>query len=92
MLIIIAFTLETDTLWDFFLYARCASFHTHDSLYSSIFFCSYVLFNTCCSHARVFRKTLVHEFLICYSHTEWYLLFRGAKWSLLEPKLSKTTP
>ena len=27
-----------------------------------------------CSHARVFGKTLVHEFPISYSHAEWYLL------------------
>ena len=27
------------------------------------------------SHARVFRKTLVHEFHISYGHTEWYLFF-----------------
>ena len=34
------------------------------------------LFHSCCSHARVFGKTLVHEFHISYSNTEWYLLFR----------------
>ena len=35
---------------------------------------SIVLFQSCCSHARVFGKTLVHEFPIFYSHTEWYFL------------------
>ena len=34
-----------------------------------------LLFHSCCSHAWVFGKTLVHEFPISYSHTEWYLLF-----------------
>ena len=27
------------------------------------------------AHARVFGKTLVHEFHMSYGHTEWYLLF-----------------
>ena len=37
-----------------------------------------ILFHSCCSHAQVFWKTLVHEFPISYSHTEWYLhLSRG---------------
>ena len=35
----------------------------------------FVLFHSCCSHAQVFGKTLVHEFLISYSHTEWHLFF-----------------
>ena len=35
-----------------------------------------ILFRTCCSHARVFVKTLVlHEFPISYCNTEWYLFF-----------------
>ena len=33
-----------------------------------------ISFHSCCSHARVFGKTLVHEFDISYSHTEWYLI------------------
>ena len=32
-------------------------------------------FHSCCSHARVSGKTLVHEFHISYSQPEWYLLF-----------------
>ena len=35
----------------------------------------FFLFHSCCSHARVFGKTLTHEFHISYLHTEWYLLF-----------------
>ena len=48
--------------------------HTHAPLFTS-FVCFFILFHSCCSHAQVFRKTLVHEFHISYSHTEWYLLF-----------------
>ena len=33
-------------------------------------FCPIVLFHSCCSHAWVFGKTLVHEFPVSYSHTE----------------------
>ena len=54
---------------DFIFRARF-TFHTQASLLT--FFCVFVLFRSCCSHARVFEKTLVHEFLISYSHTEWY--------------------
>ena len=56
----------------FFFLARFTSFQTHASLLTS--FCFFVLFHSCCSHAGVFPKTLVHEFPISYSHTEWYLL------------------
>ena len=35
----------------------------------------FILFYSCCSHARVFGKIHVHEFTISYIHTEWYLLF-----------------
>ena len=34
-----------------------------------------VLFQSCCSHAQMFGRTLVHEFHFSYSHTEWNLLF-----------------
>ena len=37
---------------------------------------------------QVFRKTLVHKFHISYSHTEWCLLFREARWSCLGRKLT----
>ena len=36
---------------------------------------SLCLFKSCCSHARVFEKTLVHEFTIFYRYTEWYFIF-----------------
>ena len=41
----------------------------------AFFVCFFILFHSCCSHAQVFGKTLVHEFSISYSHSEWYLLF-----------------
>ena len=57
----------------YFFRARFASFHTHASLLT-FFVCFFILFRSCCSHARVFGKTHVHEFPMSYSHTEWYLL------------------
>ena len=57
---------------DFFFRAHVASFHTHASLLT-IVVCFFVLFRSCCSNARMFRKTLVHQFHISYSHTDWYL-------------------
>ena len=45
------------------------------ALLLTIFVCLFVLFRSCCSHACVFGKTLVHEFPMSYSHTEWYLHF-----------------
>ena len=56
--------------------------------------CIFVLFHSCCSHARVFGKH-VHEFHISCSHPEWYLVFHQANLpSLLWPAfhLSKTNP
>ena len=49
------------------------------SILTSIFLPSffYILFHSCYSHARVFGKTLVHEFHIS-SHTEWYLFFSNS--------------
>ena len=44
------------------------------SMLLAFFLCFFVLFQ-CCSHVLVFGKTIVHEFPISYSHTEWYILF-----------------
>ena len=41
--------------------------------------CFFVLFNSCSSHARVFGKTVLHEFLNTYGHTKSYLLFPTAQ-------------
>ena len=68
-----------------FIRASFASFHTHASLLT-IFVCFFVLFRSCCSHARVFGKTLVHEFPMSYSHTEWYLPFSRGE-IVYRPKL-----
>ena len=66
MFIIIVFRLGCDRPSGLF-------FHTHASLlYVSV--CLIVLFHSCRSHAWVFGKTLVHEFAVSYSHTEWYFL------------------
>ena len=72
MFIIIVFWVGRDSCWDYiFLGARFTSFHTPASLLTV--FCFFILFYSCFSHSPVFGKTLVHEFLISYSHTEWYL-------------------
>ena len=57
-----------------FFRVRFASFRAHSSLLA-FFLCFFIFFHSCCSRARVFGKTLVHEFPISYSHTEWYLFF-----------------
>ena len=63
--------------------ACCAPSHIHSSLLT-FFLYFYVLFHSFCSHAQVFRKILVHESHISYSHTEWNLL------SSLSEKVGKT--
>ena len=63
--------------WDFFL-SYLLYFFSYAGLFSSFFVCLIVLFLSCCSHARVFRKTLLYEFSISYSHTELFFLF-GAR-------------
>ena len=72
MFIIIVFSLDSLGLGlgtSFFFRARF-TFNTHASLLT-FFVCFCLLFHSCCSHARVFGKTLLHEFHISYSHTEW---------------------
>ena len=56
-----------------FFCVRGTSFHIHFPLLS-FFLCFIILFQSCCSHAQVFGKTLMHEFSIFYSPTEWNLL------------------
>ena len=43
-------------------------FHLPSSLHT-LDVCFLVNFHSCCSHARVFEKTLLHEFLISYRNT-----------------------
>ena len=69
-------TRQSDFTGHLFFHVRCTSFHNHSPLLT--FFCCFiVLFQSCCSQAQVFGKTLVHEFPISYSHTEWNLLSSG---------------
>ena len=70
MLIMIVLAVGTS----FFFRSRFTSFRTHSSLLM-FFVCFFILCRSCCSHARVFGKTLVYEFPISYSHSEWYLFF-----------------
>ena len=58
----------------FTFFACFTSFLTHFSLIS-LSSVSLSFFYSWCFHALVFGKTLVHEFHISYSHTEWYLIF-----------------
>ena len=58
----------------FFSRAHFTSFYTRSSLLT-FFFCFFVLFHSSCSHARVFEKTLLHEFHISSSHTECICFF-----------------
>ena len=49
-------------------------------LYLLVFLlCFFVLFQSYCSHAQVFGRTLTPEFRISYRHTEWYLHFSQGK-------------
>ena len=41
----------------------------------TFFVCFFILFHSCCSHARVFGKARLHEFHISHSYIEWCLLF-----------------
>ena len=52
---------------------RWTYFHIHSPLLA-IFLSVFVLLKSCCSHAQVFGRTLVHESLIFYCQIEWNLL------------------
>ena len=55
--------------WHFF-FISCPLYCFPYSILSSyiFFFCFFGLFHSCCSHVRVFGKTLVHEFHISYHY------------------------
>ena len=76
MFIIIVFWLgsERPSRLPFFRARFSPPFHTRASLLA-IFIFFFILFDYCCSHARVFGETPVHEFPISYSNTEWYFIF-----------------
>ena len=71
MFIIIVFWLASDRPVDLFF--SCPLYFFPYSRLSFVCFC--ILFHSCGSHARMFGKTLVHEYPISYSHTEWYYFF-----------------
>ena len=79
MFIIIVFWFGRDNPSGLILFrARLTSFHTHASL-RTFCVCFFILFDSCCSHAPVFGKTLVHELIISYSHSGeggWFVIFR----------------
>ena len=53
--------------------AHLGHFHFHSFLLLSFLF-FFVFFHSCRFHAQVFGRTLMHEFHVFYSHTEWNLL------------------
>ena len=57
----------------YFFRVCCTSFHIHSPLLT-FFLCFIVLFQSFCSHAQVFERTLVHVLSIFYSHSEWNML------------------
>ena len=74
MFIIIVFWLGRDSPPSFFRNLFTSFLTLLLSSLLTFFVCFCILFNSCCSHARVFGKTLVHQFLISYSHTECFFL------------------
>ena len=58
----------------FFIRFHFTSVHNH-SYFLTFFLCFFDLFHSCCSHARVLGKSLVHEFNISYNYAQWYLFF-----------------
>ena len=88
MFIIIVFWLGCDRPLGlpFFVPALLLSIFTPLFLHY-IFVCFFVFILSCCSHAWVFRETLVHEFPMSCSHTEWYLHFFARRNSLFGPKI-----
>ena len=83
LFIIIVFRLGCDRPSGLLLFAPAVFFSILTPL-----FCvsSSVLFRSCCSHAQVFGKTLVHKFSMSYSHTEWNLPFSRGE-IVCRPKL-----
>ena len=65
----------------FFFRTRFTSFLTHAYLFT--FFVRFCIFHSCCSHARVFVRTLVHEspFFIALLNSTFFRETRWSKWS-----------
>ena len=73
MFLIIVFRLGSNRPSGVHLFFPALFLSTHPSLVPLRLFP--YLFHSCFPRAWVFRKTLVHEFLIFYSHTQWYFFF-----------------
>ena len=54
------------------LFFNSFSFSLFPAFLHPLFF---VFFHSCCFHAQVFGRTLLHEFHLFYSHTKWNLCF-----------------
>ena len=61
---------------------RCTTFYIHSSILIPSSYVS-VLFHSCFSHLRVFGKTLVHEFYMFFSLTEWCIFSESWKISIM---------
>ena len=70
MFIYIVFLLCNDRPFHTFFLSCALYLFPYSRLSPYTFFCFIALFRSCCSHAQVFWKTLMHEF-ISYSHTKW---------------------
>ena len=70
MFIVMVFWLGSDSpRRDFLFFVPALIFSMLTPLFT-FFVCFFILFHYCCSHARVFGKKLVHEFLISYNRNE----------------------
>ena len=81
----------------YFFRAHCAFFN-FNSYVLTLFTCFFVSFQSCCSHAQVFGRTLVHEFHFLYCHTDRNLLFpkistlwHGATWDNSKASIKRET-
>ena len=93
MFIIIVFWLGSERSSRLLFFSCPLYLFPTDSSLLTFFVCFFILFHSCCSHARVFGKTLVHELPISYSHAFWKMhsFFRETTWSKWSKcRLSKT--
>ena len=74
LFVIILFWLGSDRLSGLFSFVPALLFSILTPLFCPSLPVPLSYFSLCRSDARVFGKTLVHEFPISYSHTEWYFL------------------
>ena len=71
-----AAALGSNDVGTLFFFFSCCAFFNFNSFLPAFLLCFFAIFHSYCSHLPVFGKTLVHEFHIFYSHTEWnFFLF-----------------